>query len=586
MKELWSGNEATARGIFEAGAKVGSAYPGTPSTEIFEALSAYDDVYSEWAPNEKVALEVAYGASVGGARSVTAMKHVGLNVAADPLFTASYNGVRAGFVVITADDPSMHSSQNEQDNRHYAVAAKIPMFEPADSQECLDFVKEAFNVSERFDTPVLYRLTTRVCHSKSIVTTGEKSDIPVKPYEKNAAKFATTPANAYSSRSRVEKRMKDLALYAETCPFNRVEMNGADVGVITSGSAYGYSKEIFPDDTSFLKLGFTYPLPEKLIREFASSVKTLYVIEELDPFIETFVRALGIECIGKDRIPPMYELNPELLREAVYGEKPVFETLADKTVTRPPALCPGCPHRGLFVTLKKYKNAVVTGDIGCYSLGVESPLDSIDTVVCMGGGFSMANGFAKAFEASNENDRIIFGLVGDSTFFHSGMTGAVELIYNYGKTKIIPIVLDNETTSMTGQQDNPASGRRMDGTIVEVIPIEKVLTAIGYRKVIIVDPQDLSAMKAACDEAIASTEPAAIITRRPCILLKRKKLERKRCFVDRDNCRKCKICLNVGCPAVFFKDGKAYIEETLCIGCTVCQQVCPFGAIHLEGEEQ
>lgn len=588
MKALWSGNEAAARGIYEAGAKVGSAYPGTPSTEIFEVLESYEDVYSEWAPNEKVALEVAYGAAIGGVRAVTAMKHVGLNVAADPLFTASYNGVRAGFVVISADDPSMHSSQNEQDNRHYAEASKIPMFEPADSQDTLEMMKEAFDVSERFDTPVLFRMTTRVCHSKSIVAPSARADIPVKPYEKNAAKFVTTPANSYARRPLVEQRLRDLAAYAETTPFNRTEMNGGDIGVITSGLAYLYAKEVFPEGTSFLKLGFTYPMPEQLIREFAGKVKTLYVIEELDPFIETFVRSLGLDCIGKDPVPAMYELNPERLREALFGEKAAFSTLAEKTVSRPPTLCPGCPHRGLFVTLKKYKNAIVAGDIGCYTLGAAPPLESIDCLVCMGGGFTLAHGLAKAIEVSGQDERIIFGLVGDSTFYHSGMTGAVELIYNRGKTKVIPIVLDNGTTAMTGQQENPGSGLRTRGEVANVVPIERVFEAIGFKIVRVVDPQDLAAMKDACDEAIASEEPAAIVTRRPCVLIKRTKKARQRCIVERDKCRKCKMCLKVGCAAVFFKDGKSYIDQTLCVGCTVCMQTCPFDVIRVakEGEEQ
>lgn len=586
MRELWSGNEATARGIYEAGVKVGSSYPGTPSTEIFENLEHYDDVYSEWAVNEKVALEVAYGASIGGVRAVTAMKHVGLNVAADPLFTASYNGVNAGFVVITADDPSMHSSQNEQDNRHYAVAAKIPMFEPSDSQDSLDMIKEAFNVSETFDTPVLFRTTTRICHSKSIVEPGEKQDVPVVPYEKKAAKYVTTPANSYARRPLVEQRMRDLAEYAETSRFNIVEMNDTKAGVITSGIAYVYAKEVFPEDTSFLKLGFTYPMPEKLIRDFASKVDTLYVIEELDPFIENFVRTLGIDCIGKDKVPVMYELNPERLREALFGEKAKINALPEKVVARPPALCPGCPHRGLFVTLKKYKKAIVAGDIGCYTLGAAPPLESIDCLVCMGGGFTLAHGLAKAIEMSGQEDRVIFGLVGDSTFFHSGMTGAAEIIYNKSENgvKVVPIVLDNNITAMTGQQENPGTGHRMKGEIASVVPIEKILEAIGFAKVLVVDPQDLKATKAACDEAIESDEPTAIVTRRPCVLIKRIKHERRRCIVDRENCRKCKMCLKVGCPAVFFKDGKSFIDQTLCVGCTVCMQACPFDVISLAKE--
>ena len=580
MKSLWSGNEATARGIYEAGVSVGSAYPGTPSTEIFESLEQYPDVYCEWAPNEKVALEVAYGAAVGGVRAVTAMKHVGLNVAADPLFTASYNGVRGGFVVITADDPSMHSSQNEQDNRHYAKAAKIPMFEPSDSEDSLLMMKEAFRLSEQYDTPVLFRTTTRVCHSKSIVEAGERETVEAKPYEKDTAKYIMTPSNANARRPFVEERTRRLMQYAETTPFNRTEMNGTKIGVITSGIAYHYAKEVFPADASFLKLGFTCPMPPEKIRAFAAAVDTLYVIEELDPFIETFVRTLGLDCIGKPTVPEMYELNPERLREALFGTKPAYQTLPEKHVARPPALCPGCPHRGLFVTLKKFKNAIVTGDIGCYTLGAAPPLESIDCIVCMGGGFTLAQGLAKAFDASGRDDRVIFGLVGDSTFFHSGVTGAVEMIYNRARTKIVPIVLENTTPSMTGQQENPGTGMRMRGEDAQVVPIERVLEAIGFA-VIVVDPQDLDKMKAACDEAVKSEAPTAIVTRRPCVLIKRLRKARRRCIVDREQCRKCKRCLSVGCPAIFFKDGASFIDQTLCAGCTVCLQVCPFDVIKM-----
>lgn len=583
MTELWSGNEAAARGIYEAGAKVASAYPGTPSTEIIEQLASYDGIYAEWAPNEKVAFEVAYGAAIAGVRAVAAMKHVGLNVAADPLFTASYSGVNGGFVIISADDPSMHSSQNEQDNRHYAKAAKVPMFEPADGQECLNMMVEAFDVSERFDTPVLFRMTTRVCHSKSVVSPKTPSPPEPKPYIKNARKYIMAPANAYVRRPFVEQRMAELANYSESCRFNRIEKKGNKIGVLTSGVAAAYAKEIFPEDTSFLKLGFSYPLPKQLISDFAESVETLYVIEEGDSFLEDGVRALGIDCIGKEKVPSIYELNPQILKQALFPdeEKQPPVSFDDKVVPRPPALCPGCPHRGLFFTLKKYKNAIIAGDIGCYTLGASPPLAAMDCMTCMGGGFTLAAGMSKAF-AQKGTEQLIFGVVGDSTFFHSGMTGAAEIIYN--EANVIPVVLDNSITAMTGQQDHPGSGKKLTGEPANVISIETVLEAIGFKTVITADPQDLEAMKKACDEAVASTVPAAIVARRPCLLIKGLDREKRKCSVDREKCKSCKRCLSVACPAVFFVDGRSYIDQELCTGCTVCLQVCPFDAISLEEE--
>lgn len=582
MKQLMSGNEAIARGIYEAGVKVGAAYPGTPSTEIFEELPQYkDSVYSEWAPNEKVAVEVAYGAAIGGVRSVCAMKHVGLNVAADPVFTAAYLGVNGGFVIITADDPSLHSSQNEQDNRYYAKSAKLAMVEPSDSQECKDFMKEAMHISERFDIPVLFRVTTRVCHSKSLVEPGGREEPPAKEYARRADKFVATPARAKEHRKRLEERLRDLEEYANASPLNRMELSGGEVGVISSSVAYQYAKEAFPADTSFLKLGFTHPLPMELIRRFASQVKKLYVIEELDPYLEEQIKAAGIPCVGKECIPGMYELNPQIVAESVFGKKPETLKVDAEAVPRPPVLCPGCPHRGFFYTMSKRKNTVVAGDIGCYTLGGAAPLNALDTCVCMGGGFSVGMGIAKAMEVTGQNKKV-FGVVGDSTFFHSGMTGALDIAYNKGK--IIPCVLDNRITGMTGHQDNPGSGRTLMGEPAPFIKIEDILRAMGYGNIIIVDPNDLAAMEKAVDDAEQSAVPAAIITRRPCLLIKGIKQERGLCAVDRDKCKSCKMCLKVGCPAIFMKEGKAHIDPTLCAGCKVCAQVCPFGAIERQGE--
>ena len=578
MKHLMSGNEAAARGAYEAGVKVCSAYPGTPSTEIFENLPQYGDaLYCEWAPNEKVAAEVTYGASLAGVRSLCAMKHVGVNVAADPIFTAAYNGVGKGYVIVSADDPSMHSSQNEQDNRHYAKAAKLAMLEPSDSQESKDFMKAAFALSEQFNIPVLFRTTTRVCHSKSLVEFGEREEQDYPKFERDIRHRVCTPANAYLNHPLLEQKLKDLAEYANDCPFNQVEMAGTKTGVVTASIAYQYAKEAFPEDTSFLKLGLTYPMPMKLIREFASKVDQLYVIEELDSFMEDEIKAAGIDCIGKELTGPLYELNPQLLKERIFGCKPETVDVGVKAVSRPPALCPGCPHRGFFYTMGKRKDFVVAGDIGCYTLGCAAPLSAMDSVVCMGGGFTVAMGMAKAFEMAGDTGHKVFGVMGDSTFFHSGMTGAAEIIYNKGN--VIPVVLDNHITGMTGHQDNPGSGYTLQGEIADRIQIEKVLEAYGYENVIIVDPQDLTAMQKAVDDALASEVPAAIVCRRPCLLIKRMKHDIGKCVVDTDKCIGCKKCLKVGCPALMVRDKKSCIDPTLCVGCTVCAQVCPVGAI-------
>lgn len=589
MKHLMSGNEATARGVYEAGIKVCSAYPGTPSTEILENMPQYGkDVYCEWAPNEKVATEVAYGAAVAGSRAFCTMKMVGLNVAADPLFTAGYMGVNGAFVVVSADDPSCHSSQNEQDNRHYARAAKIAMVEPSDAQECKDFVKLACEISEAFDTPVLYRTTTRVCHSKGLVEFGERTEHVAPEYKRNTRKFVCAPANAYANHPIVEERLVKLAEYGCTTALenglNKLEMGDGKVGVITASIAYEYAKEVFPEGTSFLKLGLTYPLPMNLIRDFASKVEKLYVIEELEPFMENEIKAAGIDCVGKELTGVMYELNTELVRERVLGIKPNYKTITDVQVAkRPPALCPGCPHRGFFYTLSKNKNYVVTGDIGCYTLGFAPPLNCMDVCICMGGGFSAGMGMAKSFQREGVTDKVVFGVMGDSTFFHSGMTGAAEIIYNNGR--MIPCVLDNRITGMTGHQDNPGSGYTLMGEEAPMLSVESIFKTYGFDPVLTVDPQDLAAMKATVNTAVAALNEGkhpAIVTRRPCLLIKRVKHDLGMCVVNTDKCVGCKSCLKVGCPAISLENGKAAVDRTQCVGCTVCAQACPVGAIEKE----
>lgn len=589
MKHLMSGNEATARGVYEAGIKVCSAYPGTPSTEILENLPQYGkDVYCEWAPNEKVAAEVAYGAAMAGSRSFCTMKMVGLNVAADPLFTAGYLGVNGAYIVVSADDPSCHSSQNEQDNRLYARAAKVAMVEPSDSQECKDFVKLACEISEEFDTPVLYRTTTRVCHSKGLVEFGERTEHTAPTYQRNVRKFVCTPAHAYMNHPIVEERLAKLAEYGCTRALenglNKLELGDGKVGVITASISYQYAKEVFPEGTSFLKLGLTFPLPMDLIRDFAKKVEKLYVIEELEPFMEEQIKAAGIDCVGKELTGNMYELNTELVRERVLGVKPSYQVITEvQAAKRPPALCPGCPHRGFFYTLSKNKDYVVTGDIGCYTLGSAAPLNCMDACLCMGGGFTVGMGIAKSFQREGVTGKVVFGVMGDSTFFHSGMTGAAEIIYNNGR--MIPCVLDNRITGMTGHQDNPGTGFTLMGEEAPMIRVEGVLEAYGFAPVFTVDPQDLTAMKQTVDAAVAALNEGkhpAIVTRRPCLLIKRMKHENGMCVVNADKCRSCKSCLKVGCPAISMENGKAFIDRTQCVGCTVCAQACPFGAIEKE----
>ena len=589
MKKLMSGNEAIARGIYEASVKVASAYPGTPSTEILENLSYYPDTYSEWAPNEKVAAEVAFGAAVAGVRSVCIMKHVGVNVAADPIFTSSYLGVNAGFVIVSADDPGMHSSQNEQDNRHYARAAKLPMFEPADSQDCIDMMKEAYLISEEYDCPVFFRTTTRICHSKSLVSEGAKQEVPYKPYSRNAGKYVAVPAVAAARRPLIEERMQKLEEYSNHSTFNKIEFNDKKIGVISSGVAMQYAREVFPAGTSYLQLGFTYPLPKKLIRQFASEVETIYIVEELDPFLEEQIRAMDIKVVGKDKIPAMFELNPSILRHALSDEgfaDAVIETAETKiqAVPRPPVLCPGCPHRGFFYAASKLENTVIAGDIGCYTLAASDPLLAMDTCICMGGGFTVAMGMAKAFEAAGITDKKVFGVMGDSTFFHSGITGAIEIIYNGGN--VIPVVLDNRTTGMTGQQDNPGTGYSVTNDPAEKISIPAILQAIGFQEILKPNPLNLSAVEKALNLALESEVPTAIVWESPCRLIKREEFAPIQCAVDRDLCTSCRVCLDVGCPSIYFVEDQAYIDDTLCVGCTVCKQTCVFDAIKIKKMEE
>jgi len=573
MKKIMMGDEAVARGAYEYGVTFASAYPGTPSTEILENISKYKEIYSEWAPNEKVALEAAIGASIAGARSLAAMKHVGLNVAADPLFTFAYTGVNGGCIVITADDPGMHSSQNEQDNRYYAKFAKIPMVEPSDSQECKDFVGYALDLSEKYDTPVLFRLTTRVSHGKGVVELKERKDIEMKSYKKDISKYVMVPANAQKKHIEVEKRLKALKEESERSPLNKIEWKSKEIGIITSGISYLYVKEIFDDEVSILKLGMTYPLPEKLIREFAEKVDRLYVVEELEPYIEEYVKSLGISVIGKDLIPNIGELNPGIIKKALKGEENEYIELDLNIPGRPPMLCAGCPHRGVFYVLKQ-KKVPVLGDIGCYTLGAAPPLEAIDTCVCMGASISGAHGFQKANEHNGRKQKI-FSVIGDSTFFHSGITGLIDIVYNKGNA--VPIILDNRITAMTGHQQNPGTGKTLMGENTQEIDIPKLCEAIGIKNIRVVNPFDIEDVKNAVDEAMTTDETMAIVAKGPCALIPPKPTGE--CKINQDKCRKCGVCLRIGCPAISKKDGLFNIDPEQCTGCTVCMQVCPFDAI-------
>ena len=579
MKTLMLGNEAVARGLYEAGCAVVSSYPGTPSTEITEAAAKYPEIYAEWAPNEKVAMETAFGASLAGRRSFCGMKHVGLNVAADPLFTIAYTGVNAGMVIGVADDAGMHSSQNEQDSRHYAKAAKLPMLEPADSAEALAFTKAAYELSEQFDTPVLLKMCTRVSHSQSVVETGERVEPAPVPYEKKAAKYIMMPGNAIRRHPVVEERLKKLAEYAETCPFNRVE-EGSDhkVGIITSSTSYQYVKEVCGDRFPVLKLGMAWPMPEKLIRDFAASVSLLTVVEELDGFIEDHCRALGLSLAGKDVFTPLGEFSQNLVAEKLGLPVPRGTALEETIPARPPVMCAGCPHRGLFYTLNKLKLTVL-GDIGCYTLGAVPPLAAIDSTICMGASVSGIHGFLKA--AGGEMDGRTVAVIGDSTFMHSGITGLVNIAYNESNATVI--ILDNSITGMTGHQQNPTTGFNLKGDPCTKIDLESLCRAVGIRRVRVVDPYDLGECETVIREELAAPEASVIISRRPCALLKYVK-HKAPLTVDTSKCVGCKACMKIGCPAISVRDGKAGVDATLCVGCGVCQQLCKFDALQAPRE--
>lgn len=589
MKKLMTGNEAVARGAYEAGVKFASAYPGTPSTEILENIALYkEDIKAEWAPNEKVAVESAAGASIAGARTVASMKHVGLNVAADPLFTIAYTGVNGGFVIITADEPGQHSSQNEQDNRNYAKSAKIPMLEPSDSQEAKDMIKKAFEISEKYDTPVLYRLTTRLCHSKSIVECNERKEVGIKEYVKDVNKYVTVPAVSRKLRVKVEERLKKLIDYSNTTEFNYMEINNSKVGVIVSGMCFNFAKEVFKENVSYLKLGFTFPMPDEKIKEFSSEVDKIYIIEENDGFIEEHVKSLSIECYGKNTFPPYGEMTPDIIREAVTGK--TFEHLdinEELLIPRPPTFCPGCPHRGLFYELGKRKDVVVTGDIGCYTLGFSAPYNSMDCCVCMGASLGSGHGAQQVFNMVEGNKKRVVGVLGDSTFFHTGINGLFDVIYNKGNS--ISIILDNRITGMTGHQQNPGSGYTLQGEKTTEISIEEIVKACKVKNVRVINPNKLSEVNDALDWALSNKEASVIITRWPCALKKFSPQDieefnnpfKDRCTIVEDLCIGCKKCTKTGCPAISYnkENKKAIIDKNQCLGCEVCAQVCPKEAI-------
>lgn len=570
-KELLLGNEGVARGLYEAGVTVVSSYPGTPSTEITEAAAKYDEIYCEWAPNEKVATEVAAGAAIGGARSFCAMKHVGLNVAADPVFTMSYIGVNGGMVLAVADDPGMHSSQNEQDSRNYAIGAKLLMLEPADSMECKEFTKLAYELSEKFDTPVMMRLTTRISHSRSLVEFAERDNVPNKPYTKNPQKNIMLPAFARPKHVMVENRTVAEREWAETCELNRVEDNGSKIGVITAGAVYQYTREVMGDTVNYLKLGVVNPLPVKLIQEFAKGLDKIYVIEELDDIIESHCKKIGVPVIGKELFPRVGEFSQRLIAKLIKGEEKQTESLEEEIPVRPPVMCCGCPHRGLFYALKKEK-VYVSGDIGCYTLGASAPLGAMDACICMGASVSALHGFNKA----TGSDKKAVAVIGDSTFIHSGITSLIDIAYN--KSNSVVIILDNSITGMTGHQQNPTTGYTIKGDPTSAVDLEALCHAVGIRRVQVVDPYDIKAVTAALKEELAAEEPSVIISRRPCALLKYVKHSAP-LVIDREKCIGCKACLGIGCPAISIKDGKAEIDATQCVGCGVCKGLCPKGAI-------
>ncbi len=594
MKKLLTGNEAVSRGAYETGVRYASAYPGTPSTEILENISKHykEDILAEWAVNEKVALEAAMGASIAGARSLVAMKHVGVNVAADPLFTFSYTGVNAGMVLVTADEPGQHSSQNEQDNRNYAKAAKIPMLEPSDSQETKDMTKIAFEISETYNTPVLLRVTTRICHSKGVVDCHEREEAEIKDYVKDVSKYVCVPAFSKKMRIKIEERMKNLLDYSNNTELNHIEWNDKKIGVIASGAAFTFAREVFGNSASYLKLGFTNPLPDEKIKEFANGVEKIYVIEENDPYIEERVRILGFDCFGKELFPPYGELTPDVIRKSVFGE--TYKTVEydkEKVIPRPPALCAGCPHRGLFHQLGKLKNIMISGDIGCYTLGFAAPYNAMDTAVCMGAGASMGHGAQQVFNMEKESDKRVVSVMGDSTFFHTGINSLINISYN--KSNTITVILDNRVTGMTGHQDNPGTGYTLQGERTNELDIGELVRASGIENVKQINPNDLGQVKNALDWALGLDEPSVIITRWPCVL-KKMSLQDKEEFnemfqdkysVDREKCIGCRACIRTGCPAISFDkiENKSAINLEQCVGCSVCFQVCPVNAIRRVG---
>ena len=573
MKQLMLGNEAVARGLYEAGCAFVSSYPGTPSTEITEAIAKYPEVYAEWAPNEKVAMESAFGASIAGRRSFCGMKHVGLNVAADPLFTISYTGVNAGMVIGVADDAGMHSSQNEQDSRHYAMASKIPMLEPADSAEALAFTKLAYELSEKFDTPVLIKMCTRVSHSQSVVETGERVECQ-KEYEKDIPKYVMMPGNAKKRHPVVEARTRALVEYAETADINTLEAGDSNaIGFITSSTSYQYVKEVFGKQYPVLKLGMIWPMPEKKIADFAASVEKLVIVEELDGFIEAHCKNLGIACQGKDAFSCIDELSQNKVAGAMDVAIQSGTALDTAIPPRPPVMCAGCPHRGLFYTLKKNKLTVL-GDIGCYTLGAVAPLQAVDTVICMGASVSGIHGFCKSQNGAADNKTV--AVIGDSTFMHSGITGLVNMAYNESNATVI--IVDNSITGMTGHQQNPTTGFNLKGDPCAKIDLESLCRAVGINRVRVIDPYNLEQCDTVIKEELAANEPSVIISRRPCALLKYVK-HKAPLAVDADKCVGCKACMKIGCPAISIIDGKAKVDATQCVGCGVCEQLCKFGAL-------
>ncbi|MFI3212167.1 MAG: indolepyruvate ferredoxin oxidoreductase subunit alpha [Eubacteriales bacterium] len=576
MKKLMLGNEAVARGAYEAGVTVATAYPGTPSTEITENIVKYDEIYCEWSPNEKVSAEVAIGASIAGARAMSSMKHVGLNVMADPVFTVSYTGVNGGLLFCVADDPGMHSSQNEQDSRHYAKASKIFMLEPSDSSECKKYTKAAFAISEEFDSPAFLRLSTRVSHSQSMVDLCDRQEIPLKPYEKNIGKNVMMPANAIKRHVIVEERMKSLQEYAEITELNQVIENGSNIGVITSGIAYTYACEGLGEQVDYLKLGMVYPLPTRKILDFAAKYDKVYVIEELDPFLEEHCRGLGISVIGKEEFTLLGEYTPSMIAQKVLGTVPSpFIQVEEALPMRPPVMCAGCPHRGTFYVLSKL-GLVVSGDIGCYTLGAVAPLQSVDTTICMGASISASLGMEKA--RGREFGKKVVSVIGDSTFIHSGITGLIDVVYNKGASTVL--ILDNSITGMTGHQDNPTTGKTIRGEATRQVDLIQLCKAVGIERVVVADPFDLKHFEEVVKEETNCDEPSVIIAQRPCALLKSVKYT-GRCTIN-DNCKNCKVCMKLGCPAISVVEGSVHIDATQCNGCGLCVNVCPFHAINKE----